>query len=128
MPRMAWTSRMEGRRCLLIIRMCAGAAGPLSPPAPYTRYTTCRSSTITMGSATAVHRIRAPEVEEADDERQDRPADAVQPEACVAHEGHAMRAVIDVLGRIFVVEGAEVAIVRRGARDAQALGLWNGWP
>ncbi len=37
MPRMAATSRTDGRRWRLTTRMSAVAAVPLSPPAPYTR-------------------------------------------------------------------------------------------
>ncbi len=37
MPRMACTSRMEARRCLLITRISEVAAVPLLPPDPYTR-------------------------------------------------------------------------------------------
>jgi hypothetical protein len=37
MPRMAWTSRMETRRCRLSRRISDVAAVPLLPPAPYTR-------------------------------------------------------------------------------------------
>src|SRR5450631_3255887 len=128
MPRMACTSRMDGRRCLRMIRISAVAAVPLSPPAPYTRYTTCRSSTITMGLATAVPRFRAPDVEEPDDERQDRPAHGIQPEVGMAHEGRAVRAVVEVPGRFVVVEGAQAVVVRRGARDAQPLRLEQRGP
>src|ERR1035438_2539236 len=128
MPRMACTSRMDGRCCLRMIRISAVAAVPLSPPAPYTRYTTCRSSTITMGLATAVPRFRAPEGEEPDDKRQDRPAHGIQPEIGMAHQGRAVRAVVEVLGRFLVIEGAQAVVVRCGARDAQPLRLQQGGP
>ena len=59
-PRMACTSRTPGRFCRRITRMSAVAAVPLLPPAPKTRYTMCRSSTTTMGSATTIPRFRVP--------------------------------------------------------------------
>src|SRR6516225_8672834 len=80
MPRMAWTSRIDGRRWRLIMRSNAVAAVPRSAPLPYTRYTMCRSSTTTIGSATAIPRLGPPEEHEADHHRQHRPAHRVAPE------------------------------------------------
>src|ERR1700733_8453932 len=116
MPRIACTSRMDGRRWRRIIRSRALAAVPLSAPPPYTRYTTCRSSTTTMGrSATAVPRLRAPEVQEADHDRHDRPAHAVDPEGGDAREVRmAVRAEGRNVSRYQVVELAVVRVVRLG--------------
>src|SRR5215469_13617429 len=94
MPRMACTSRIEARRCRLTTRISEVAAVPLSPPAPYTRYTTCRSSTITVGSATAVPRFRLPEEQEPDHEGEHRPARTVQPELAAGDLGVAVSAVV----------------------------------
>src|ERR1700704_2138991 len=109
---MACTSRMDARRCRRTIRSRAVGAVPLSRPAPYTRYTTCRSSTITMGSATAVPRLRAPEQEEADDQRGHRPARPVQPQRGLGHGGMAVGAVIhEVLAaQVVVVQGAHAGV------------------
>src|SRR5258708_3542258 len=117
MPRIACTSRMDGRRWRRIIRSRALAAVPLSAPPPYTRYTTCRSSTTTMGrSATAVPRLRAPEEQEAYDDRHDCPAHAVEPEGGDAREVRvAVRTEGRNVSRYDVVELAVGGVVRLGA-------------
>src|SRR5262245_43238896 len=79
MPRIACTSRIEPRVLRPRIRSRAVAAVPRSPPAPYTRYTMCRSSTTTMGSATGVPRLRSPEEEEAHYHGEHCPAYGVVP-------------------------------------------------
>src|SRR5215475_8809179 len=86
MPRMACTSRIDGRRCRLTMRSSAVAAVPLSAPDPYTRYTTCRSSTTTIGSATAVPRLRPPEEEEAADRRDHGPPDRISPQGLLGDD------------------------------------------
>src|SRR5215469_4357574 len=95
MPRIACTSRIEGRRWRLTMRSSAVAAVPLSAPDPYTRYTTCRSSTTTIGSATAVPGLGPPEEEESGDRRHHGPADRIPPERRHADDGVAVRAVVD---------------------------------
>src|SRR5215469_14742828 len=100
MPRIACTSRIDGRRCRFTMRSSAVAAVPLSAPDPYTRYTTCRPSTTTIGSATAVPRLRAPEEEEAGDRRDHGPPDRVPPESGLADDRMTVRAVIDGLRRV----------------------------
>src|ERR1700722_14969428 len=117
MPRIACTSRMDGRRWRRIIRSRALAAVPLSALPPYTRYTTCRSSTTTMGrSATAVPRLRAPEEQEADHDRHDCPAHGVDPQGGDARQ---VRVAVRAEGRNVsgyeVVELALGAVVRLGA-------------
>src|SRR5258708_6378988 len=87
---MACTSRIEARRWRRTIRIRAVAAVPRPPP--YTRYTTCRLSTTTMGSATPVPRLCPPEVEESDNERNERPASPQPPQARLAHDGMAVLA------------------------------------
>src|SRR5258708_1975814 len=94
---MAWTSRIDGRRWRLIMRSSAVAAVPLSAPEPYTRYTTCRSSTTTIGSATAIPRLRPPEEHEANHQRQQRPAHCVQPQGGLADYRVAVGAVVNDL-------------------------------
>src|SRR5579859_3540822 len=94
MPRIACTSRIDGRRCRFTRRSSAVAAVPLSAPEPYTRYTTCRSSTTTMGSATAVPRLGPPEEEEAADRGYHGPATPVQPEGRLADHRMAVGAVV----------------------------------
>src|SRR5690348_11879205 len=94
---MACTSRIDGRRCRRTMRSSAVAAVPLSAPDPYTRYTTCRSSTTTIGSATAVPRLRPPEEEEAGDHRHHRPQHRVPPEGGLADDRMAIGAVVDGL-------------------------------
>src|SRR6266700_3115253 len=110
MPRMACTSRIDGRRCRLTMRSSAVAAVPLSAPEPYTRYTTCRPSTTTIGSATAVPRLRPPEEEEPGHRGQHRPAGRVPPQRRSADDRVAVGAVVDHL----VVERgrADVELVR----------------
>src|SRR5690242_16171863 len=73
MPRIACTSRIAGLVLRPMIRNKAVAAVPRSPPAPYTRYTTCRPSTTTVGSATAVIHLLAPEEPEPEQQRDNRP-------------------------------------------------------
>src|SRR5215469_1378759 len=110
MPRMAWTSRIDGRRRRLIMRSSAVAAVPLSAPEPYTRYTTCRSSTTTIGSATAVPRLGPPEEEEPGHGRDHGPADRVAPQRGLADDRVAVGAVVDHLA---VERGrADVELVR----------------
>src|SRR5215467_2465845 len=100
MPRIAWTSRIEGRRWRRTIRSSAVAAVPLSAPEPYTRYTTCRSSTTTIGSATAVPRLGPPEEEEPGDDRHHGPARRVPPEGRQADDRVAVGAEVDDLALI----------------------------
>src|SRR5690242_3760242 len=97
MPRIACTSRMDGRRWRLTIRSSAVAAVPLSAPDPYTRYTTCRLSTTTIGSATAVPRLGLPEDEEPGDDRHHGPGDRVRPQGRRADHRVAVGAVVDDL-------------------------------
>src|SRR5215831_16716026 len=99
MPRMAWTSRMDGRRWRLTMRSSAVAAVPRSAPDPYTRYTTCRLSTTTIGSATAVPRLGLPEEEVPDDDRHHGPAHRESPEGRLADHRVAVGAVVDDLAR-----------------------------
>src|SRR5215470_4317282 len=98
MPRIACTSRIEGRRWRLTMRSSAVAAVPLSAPDPYTRYTTCRSSTTTIGSATAVPRLGLPEEEEAGDDRHHGPRGRVPPQGRRADHRVAVGAEVDDLG------------------------------
>src|SRR5215831_5840930 len=115
MPRIACTSRIEGRRWRLTMRSSAVAAVPLSAPDPYTRYTTCRPSTTTIGSATAVPRLGLPEQEEPGDDRHHGPADRVPPQRRRADHRVAVRAVVDDLAREHVrgnVELHRVAVHR----------------
>src|SRR5579875_3396053 len=100
MPRIAWTSRIAGRVRRLRMRNSAVDAVP-RPPAPYTRYTTCRSSTITVGwaSATAVEHLLAPEVPEAEHQHDDRPSGAEQPQVAGDQRGMAVGAVVRVPAR-----------------------------
>src|SRR5215467_15928623 len=115
MPRIACTSRIDGRRCRFTIRSSAVAAVPLSAPDPYTRYTTCRSSTTTIGSATAVPRLRPPEEEEAGDGRDHGPADRIPPQGLLGDDRLAIGAVVDDLVREHVggdVELRRVAVHR----------------
>src|SRR5487761_331791 len=107
MPWMACTSWIEGRRCLRSIRIRAVAAVPLSPPPPYTRYTTCRSSTTTIGSATAVLHLRPPEEHEPDRQHDDRPGRAGQPQAGLAGNRVAVGAV-EVVRRGWIQSGMVV--------------------
>src|SRR6516225_2304370 len=99
MPRIACTSRIDGRRCRFTIRSRAVAAVPLSAPDPYTRYTTCRLSTTTIGSATAIPRLGPPEEEEPGDDRHHGPGDRVPPQRLRADHWVAVRAVVDDLVR-----------------------------
>src|SRR5580693_4295207 len=101
MPRMACTSRIDGRRCRRAMRSSAVAAVPLSDPDPYTRYTTCRSSTTTIGSAAAILILRSPEDKEPRDYRQQRPADSPQPQAVVADDPVA----VGTVGQVRVIQG-----------------------
>src|SRR5579871_3862788 len=94
---MACTSRIDGRRCRFTMRSSAVAAVPLSAPDPYTRYTTCRSSTTTIGSATAVPRLGPPEEEEAGDRRHHGPPRRVPPEGGLRDDRMAVGAVVDGL-------------------------------
>src|SRR5215469_4903241 len=71
---------MEPRVLRPRIRSSAVAAVPRSPPAPNTRYTMWRSSTTTIGSASAIFRLRPPEEEEPECQREYRPAYGVVPE------------------------------------------------
>src|SRR5215469_13995805 len=138
MPRMAWTSRIDGRRWRLIMRSSAVAAVPLSAPEPYTRYTTCRSSTTTIGSATAVPRLRPPEEHEANHHRQQRPAHRVQPQGGLADYRVAVGAVVDDLAlelrrrdmefRRAAVHRAPQRVVGVVARHADALLRQQGVP
>src|SRR5580700_4653314 len=95
MPRMAWTSRIDGRCLRRIMRSSAVAAVPLSAPEPYTRYTTCRSSTTTIGSATAIPRLGPPEEVEAGDRKQHRPGHRVHPQDRNADRRVTVGAVVD---------------------------------
>src|SRR6516225_7640025 len=97
MPRIACTSRIDGRRCRLTMRSSAVAAVPRSEPDPYTRYTTCRSSTTTIGSDTAVPCLGPPEEEEPGDDRHHGPPDRVPPELGHADHWMAVGAVVDDL-------------------------------
>src|ERR1700692_1257934 len=95
MPRMACTSRMDGRRWRLMRRSNAVAAVPLSALLPYSRSTTCSSSPTTRGrSATAIPRLRAPEEKETGDRRHDRPEYAPHPQGGLAHHRVTVGAVI----------------------------------
>src|SRR5215469_4441467 len=109
MPRIACTSRIDGRRWRLTIRSSAVAAVPLSAPDPYTRYTTCRLSTTTIGSATAVPRLGPPEEEEPAHGRDHGPPDCVPPE--LGHADHRMTvgAVVDDLIREHVRGDVELS-------------------
>src|SRR5579859_7787065 len=122
MPRIAWISRTEGRRCRRIIRIRAVAAVPLSPPPPYTRYTTCRSSTITIGSATAVLHLRPPEEDEPDDQGDDGPARPGQPQVRLADDCVAVGAVVLAGGGMRVEQVAPGRVVGFRAGDALPLG------
>src|SRR5258708_19960632 len=97
MPRIACTSRIDGRCCRFTMRSRAVAAVPLSAPEPYTRYTTCRPSTTTIGSATAVPRLGPPEEEEAGDRRDYCPHRRVPPQRGLADDRVAVGAVVDDL-------------------------------
>src|SRR5579859_6690049 len=97
MPRMACTSRIDGRRCRFTMRSSAVAAVPLSAPEPYTRYTTCRLSTTTIGSATAVPRLGLPEEEEPGDRRHQGPPGRIPPQGRHADHRAAVGAVVDDL-------------------------------
>src|SRR5215467_13471505 len=123
MPRIACTSRIEARRCRRTSRISAVAAVPRSRPAPYTRYTTCRLSTTTIGSATAVPRLGLPENEEPGHDRHDRPAAPKPPQSGLADDGVAELAVGQVPGdvREVRVERAQVRVVGRGTWLAQSL-------
>src|SRR6266566_2884788 len=119
MPRMACTSRIDGRRLRFTMRSSAVAAVPLSAPDPYTRYTTCRSTTTTIGSATAVPRLGPPEEEEPGDDRHHGPAGRVSPEGRHAHHRMAVRAEVDDLALEHVrldVELRRVAVHRAAQR------------
>src|SRR6516162_11427344 len=111
MPLIACTSRIDGRRCRFTMRSSAVAAVPLSAPDPYTRYTTCRSSTTTIGSATAVPRLGLPEEEEADDRRHHRPDGCVSPEGRHADDRVAVGTEVD-----------DLALVH-GRRDVELRGI-----
>src|SRR6266568_1464474 len=115
MPLMACTSRIDGLRCRFTMRSSAVAAVPLSAPDPYTRYTTCRSSTTTIGSATAVPRLRPPEEEEAADHRHHGPHGRVPPQGLLGDDRLAVGAVVDDLVREHIrrdVELRRVAVHR----------------
>src|SRR5215468_5572161 len=129
-PLMACTSRIDARRWRRTIRISAVAAVPRSRPAPYTRYTTCRLSTTTIGSATAVPRIRLPEVEEANDDRGERPADPEPPQALLADDRMAELAVghVAVIVGKTGVEPAPVGIVGRCSGLVEALRRENRVP
>src|SRR3989442_1122801 len=90
MPRIACTSRTDGRRWRRSIRRKAVAAVPLSRGEPTRGETLCRSSTTTPGSADcsppAVGHLRPPEEEETDDDREQRPPDAKEPQAGVGDD------------------------------------------
>src|SRR6516165_2097756 len=107
-PRIACTSRIEGRCCRLTMRSSAVAAVPRSAPEPYTRYTTCRSSTTTIGSATAVPRLGPPEEHEPGHHGQQRPADRVTPEGGLADHRVAVGAVVDDLVLVHLLGDAEL--------------------
>src|SRR5215472_8124537 len=79
------------------MRSSAVAAVPRSAPEPYTRYTTCRSSTTTIGSATAIPRLGPPEEEEAADHRRHGPAHRVHPQGRDADHRVTVGAVVDDL-------------------------------
>src|SRR5215468_4441926 len=138
MPRIACTSRIDGRCWRLTMRSSAVAAVPLSAPDPYTRYTTCRLSTTTIGSATAVPRLGLPEEEEPDDDRYHGPAHRESPESLLADNWVAVGAVVDDLAREHVrgnVELRGVAVHRAPHRvvgvvagHAGALVLEQGVP
>src|SRR5699024_9265974 len=94
-PRTAWTSLAAGCCCRASTRLSALAALPFAAlfAAPYTRYTTCRSSMTTigwfgvaafdsfvcwlsvLGSATAITLLFLPENHESADEREYGPRD-----------------------------------------------------
>src|SRR6266704_4727113 len=115
MPRMACTSRIDGRRLRFTMRSSAVAAVPLSAPDPYTRYTTCRSSTTTIGSATAVPRLGPPKEEEPGDDRHHGPAGRVPPQRRHADDRAAVGAEVDDLALEHVrldVELRRVAVHR----------------
>src|SRR5215472_19169026 len=137
-PRIACTSRIDGRRCRFTMRSSAVAAVPLSAPDPYTRYTTCRSSTTTIGSATAIPRLGPPEEHEACHHRQQRPAHRVQPQGGLADYRVAVGAVVDDLAlelrrgdmelRGAAVHRAPQRVVGVIARHADALLRQQGVP
>src|SRR5690349_10275521 len=108
MPLIACTSRIDGRRCRRTMRSSAVAAVPLSAPDPYTRYTTCRSSTTTIGSATAVPRLGPPEEEEARHGREHGASDRVPPEGLLGDDRLAVRAVVDDLVREHIRRAVEL--------------------
>src|SRR5258708_37797284 len=108
--------------------MRAVAAVPRSRPAPYTRYTTCRSSTTTMGSATAVPRFRLPEEDEADYQRDDSPAGAGKPHVGLAEDGMAVGGVVEVPVGELRVHRAQPRVVRLRPRMAEALRGQYGVP
>src|SRR5215470_2648388 len=105
---------MEERRWRRTIRISAVAAVPRSRPAPYTRYTTCRLSTTTIGSATAIPRLCLPEVEEPEDDRRHRPAGPQPPQATLSDHWVAELAESDVVVvvREMRVQGALVSVER----------------
>src|SRR5712692_2775631 len=125
-PRIACTSRMDGRCCRLTMRSSAVAAVPLSAPDPYTRYTTCRSSTTTIGSATAVPRLGLPEEEEPGHGRHDGPPDGVPPESGHTDDRVAVGAVVDDLVREHVRLDVELRGVAVHRAPHRAVGVVTG--
>src|ERR1035441_9735799 len=81
----------------------------------------CRSSTITIGSATAVLRLRSPEVEEPDHQGKHGPAYAEEPEVIGIGVVVAVCAVIPVGPVLGIPQVAQVRVVRLAARFAPAL-------
>src|SRR5215813_2858980 len=137
-PRIACTSRIDGRRWRFTRRSNAVAAVPLSTPDPYTRYTTCRLSTTTIGSATAVPRLGPPEEEEPGDDRHHGPARRVPPQSRRADHRVAVGAEVDDLAledirrdvelRGVAVHRAPDRVVGVVAGHADALVLEQGVP
>src|SRR5215469_4375236 len=110
------------------MRMRAVAAVPRSRPAPYTRYTTCRSSTTTIGSATAVPRFRLPEEDKADHQGDDGPAGADKPQVRLGDDGMTVSSVEQMLVREPHIQRALPGVVRLGPRLTDALGVQYGVP
>src|SRR5215475_14546147 len=125
-PRIACTSRIDGRRWRFTRRSSAVAAVPLSTPDPYTRYTTCRLSTTTIGSATAVPRLGPPEEEEPGDDRHHGPARRVPPEGWSADHRVAVRAVVDDLAREHVRGNMELPRVAVHRAPHRVVGVVAG--
>src|SRR6266436_817874 len=86
----------------------------------------CRSSTITIGSAAAILRLRPPEVEEADHHGEHRPAYGVIPVVVRVGDRMAVRAVEQVRLREMNPLRALRRVERLRAGLALALGFQQG--